>query len=161
MSRQDLGMVLTWRNDESVRMNMFSSAPIGVEEHRQWFEQTEAEPGRHLLIFEVMGVPVGFVNLAPCDSAGTSRWGFYTAPGAPKGTGRLLGETALHYAFDLAGIERICGEVVLSNQASIRFHLGLGFHQLDQHAIRSLGDGQTAEIVQFWLTKEDFRKARE
>lgn len=129
MAAGDLERVLAWRNHEDTRRYMYSSRPIGPDEHRQWFERTSADPSRHVLILEVDGVPSGFVNIGPVQTGGVAEWGFYAAPGAPRGTGRILGEAALEFAFRTLGLRKLCGEVIAGNQASRDFHLSLGFRQ--------------------------------
>ncbi len=129
MRESDLDRVLAWRNHEDTRRYMYTTRPIGADEHRQWFARTSADSARHLMIFEVDGEPRGFLNIGPIQAGGIAEWGFYAAPGTPKGTGRTLGEKALRFAFATLGLHKLCGEVIAGNQASRDFHLRLGFRQ--------------------------------
>lgn len=126
---EDLGLVLSWRNDPEIRSGMLKQHEISLPEHQQWFAKASVDSSRKLLIFERDGVPMGFVQFSDAAGHGVVDWGFYAAPGAPKGTGRMLGLTALKYAFDFAGLRKVCGQVLETNQASIGLHRAIGFEQ--------------------------------
>lgn len=136
MTSDDLERVLEWRNDEQVRRFMYTQHEISLTEHMRWFEGASLDDRRHLLVFEINGTPLGFVNINQL-SIGVADWGFYTAPDAPKGTGRQLGQAALDYAFNHAKLHKICGQAITYNERSVKFHLSLGFQQegilRDQH----------------------------
>jgi UDP-4-amino-4,6-dideoxy-N-acetyl-beta-L-altrosamine N-acetyltransferase len=137
MTEGDLVAVLQWRNHPSVRQNMFDQHEIDPDEHRQWFERQSADPNRTLLIYEADNVPTGFVALTRGRNPLVADWGFYAAPGAPKGTGRALGFLALNHAFGSMALHKVCGQAIAGNQRSIDLHLALGFQQegllRDQH----------------------------
>lgn len=129
MNAADLEMVLVWRNHPDVRRYMYSQHEISLCEHIRWFERASSIPGRDLLIFESGSTALGFINLHQIASGGIADWGFYAAPEAPKGTGRMLGKAALDYAFAEAGLHKICGQALAYNERSIMFHKRLGFKE--------------------------------
>jgi UDP-4-amino-4,6-dideoxy-N-acetyl-beta-L-altrosamine N-acetyltransferase len=129
MSMDDLAMVLQWRNHWDVRRYMYTQHEISPSEHLQWFERTRQNSQQHLLIFEQGSIPLGFIHFHPPTSGRSSDWGFYAAPDAPKGTGRLLGQTAVSHAFSQLALHKICGQALSFNTPSIRFHQMLGFKQ--------------------------------
>lgn len=137
MTREDLGQVLAWRNHPEVRRFMYSQHEISLAEHASWYERASKEEGRHLLVFENSGVPLGFINIHEIAAGGVADWGFYASPDAPKGTGRQLGRSALNYAFTQANLHKLNGQALAFNDRSIKFHLNLGFTQegilRDQH----------------------------
>ncbi|VVM43127.1 MULTISPECIES: UDP-4-amino-4,6-dideoxy-N-acetyl-beta-L-altrosamine N-acetyltransferase [Pseudomonas] len=155
MTREDLERVLDWRNHVEVRRFMYTQHEISLTEHTRWFERASLDASRHLLMFESDAVPLGFINIHQIASGGIADWGFYTAPDAPRGTGRQLGEAALQYAFTQAGLHKICGQAIAYNERSIRFHVNLGFQQegilREQHF-----DGQRYhDVVCFGLLATD------
>lgn len=161
MGDEDLERVLRWRNDPEVRRWMYTTHEIALEEHRRWFAGARDDPNRHLLVFEQGGEPRGFVHFTRLRGSDVAEWGFYLAPGAPKGTGTALGIAALDEAFGPLGLHKVCGEALRDNERSIRFHRRLGFAgegvRLDQHVAE---DGVRHSVVQFGLLATDWPAAR-
>lgn len=157
MTRDDLKMVLAWRNHVDVRQYMYTKHEISLEEHLQWFELVSRDDQRHLLIYEHNLLPLGFINIKKIAPGGIANWGFYAAPGVPKGVGAELGNSALRYAFVNLGLHKVCGQVLVSNGKSIRFHLKLGFLEegiLRQHHF----DGQSyQDVLNFGLLAQQWR----
>ena len=129
LTLQDLKQVLAWRNHEDVRRYMYTQHEIGLDEHTRWFERATQDSSHHLLVFERDGVSIGYINIHEIGPGGVADWGFYTAPDAPKGTGRQLGLAALSYAFTEVGLHKLCGQALAYNVRSIKFHLSQGFQQ--------------------------------
>ncbi|WP_368639827.1 UDP-4-amino-4,6-dideoxy-N-acetyl-beta-L-altrosamine N-acetyltransferase [Castellaniella ginsengisoli] len=123
----DLPLLLRWRNNPVVRRWMYTDHVITLKEHLQWYESASKDDTRTLLIFESAGAAQGFVNLHRMADRRIGEWGFYAAPCAPRGTGRLLGAAALRYAFEELDLHKLCGEVIATNVRSIRLHQALGF----------------------------------
>lgn len=130
MAEADLALVLSWRNHPEVRRFMFHQGGIGLEEHRAWFERLSADASSHLLVYlDAAGVPAGFARLTRVDAGPVADWGFYAAPGAPRGTGLGLGRAVLAHAFGPLRLHKVCGQVAAFNEASLRMHRKLGFHE--------------------------------
>jgi UDP-4-amino-4,6-dideoxy-N-acetyl-beta-L-altrosamine N-acetyltransferase len=157
MTETDLGIVLAWRNHEGIRQYMFNAKTVTEEEHRRWFERAAADPGRALLVFEREGQPAGFAHFSSGPHPRVADWGFYAAPGAPKGTGRALGHAALRHAFDELALHKVCGLVMGSNTRSVNLHLGLGFAQeglLREHHFDGSG---YQDVLCFGLLSREWR----
>lgn len=129
MIRDDLRMVLNWRNHPDIRQYMYTNHEISLDEHILWFEKESINDKKKLLIFEENNIPVGFVNFARSSTTLPVEWGFYIAPDARKGTGRALGKHALDYAFSTLGTHKVMGYVIASNVKSLQFHEKLGFQR--------------------------------
>ncbi|EDM47384.1 UDP-4-amino-4,6-dideoxy-N-acetyl-beta-L-altrosamine N-acetyltransferase [Marinobacter algicola] len=127
MEETDLERVLQWRNHPDVRRYMYTTHEISLEEHKSWFARTRSNPSISLLIFEQCGEPCGFVSIVRSRSRKIADWGFYTAPDAPKGTGRKLGQCALEYGFNELALHKLCGQALGFNESSINFHKALWF----------------------------------
>lgn len=156
VTRGDLPMLLDWRNHPSVRDFMLTRHEIAPAEHRAWFERARQDDTRRLLVVEDGAEPVGYVQFANVVAGGISDWGFYARPEAPKGTGQKLGRAALAHAFDALELHKVCGQAIVSNQASIALHTRLGFTRegvlRDQHRI----DGTYHSLVCFGLLKREW-----
>jgi len=147
MTRADLGMVLAWRNHESVRDFMYTQHEITPLEHVHWFERALQDANRHLLVYEENQKPSGFVNFTAYEGSRNAVWGFYAAPNVPKGVGRRMGQAALRYGFDQSGFHKISGEALAHNEKSIRFHLSLGFSQEGVLKDHFFDSGQYHDVV--------------
>jgi len=158
LAEPDLPLVRAWRNHPSVRQHMFSTHAIAEAEHQQWFARQQADPTRRLWLFLRGGQPMGFVHLSGVAPGGVAEWGFYAAPGAPKGTGRALGQAALARAFGTEHLHKVCGQVLATNAASLAFHRRLGFTEegvlRQQH--RSADGAHYHDIHCFGLLRADW-----
>jgi UDP-4-amino-4,6-dideoxy-N-acetyl-beta-L-altrosamine N-acetyltransferase len=156
MMEADLPLALAWRNHPEIRRYMYSQAEISLTEHAAWFKSISRNPSRVLLIFEVDGVPVGYANFRLYEG-GEADWGFYAAPDAPKGTGRLMGEAITEYAFSVLGLEKICGEVLETNVPSQRFHLRHGFELVTDFQGKSKTPQSANNIYRYVLTRKTWQ----
>jgi len=158
MTAQDLTLVLAWRNHPEVRKYMFRQDEIGAGEHREWFRRCLMEPGRHLLVYEEGDGPAGFANLGNAFVGSDATWGFYVAPGAPRGTGGRMCQAALDHAFSALGVRKVSGEAIATNLRSIALHERLGFLREGMRREPRPGapDGYH-EVVCFGLTADAWR----
>lgn len=157
MTDTDLRLVLAWRNHPDVCQHMYTRNEISFEEHCLWFRGASVDPTRHLLILEVDTTPQGYVNFR-CNATGAAIWGFYLAPSATKGTGRLLGEAATSYAFGVLGLEAIWGEVLQNNLASKNFHQRHGFVLESILHNNIVGEQKVGNAHRYLLTKDIWLK---
>lgn len=129
IEKGDLKQILTWRNSDAVRLNMFSQEPIELEQHYQWFERMQADESSVWWLYtDISGEAVGVVYFTDINIfTGTSFWGFYINPQSEKGTGFSMGKEALNKAFSELGIRKVYGDVLDFNTRSQRFHEKLGF----------------------------------
>jgi UDP-4-amino-4,6-dideoxy-N-acetyl-beta-L-altrosamine N-acetyltransferase len=141
LERNDLAMVLEWRNSENIRKFMLSNELISLNEHIQWFDKTSKDSSHENLIAEYNGAPFGFISITdikPID--GTCTWGMYI--GEKKvglGLGVLLEICTIDRMFNFHKVRKIWGQVLSSNR--IKFlHYKLGFVDegiLKQHIYRN------------------------
>ncbi|MDK4736454.1 UDP-2,4-diacetamido-2,4,6-trideoxy-beta-L-altropyranose hydrolase [Rhizobium sp. CNPSo 3490] len=152
----DLDLLLEWRNDNAIRMSMLTQDVIDPDEHRAWFDKAAISADRRLLIFERGGEPSGFVNFRIDPANRTATWGFYKAPAAARGTGRLLGKAALDYAFGQLGLHKVWAEVLPSNEASNGMHVSLGFRQEGKLREAYKIGGSYSDVVYYGLLEQDW-----
>jgi UDP-4-amino-4,6-dideoxy-N-acetyl-beta-L-altrosamine N-acetyltransferase len=136
---------------------MLTQQEIALNEHQQWFERNSQDFTRRLLIVEEGGMMLGFVQFKDVAPGATSNWGFYAAHPVRKGAGKKLGSTALRFAFQVLNLHKVCGQALDINEASIRLHRQLDFHQegvlRQQHQI----DGFYHDLVCFGLLQDEWR----
>ena len=160
MTAADLDLVRAWRNRADIRQWMFTQHEIGAAEHAAWFDRASQAADRCLLIYEEAGVPRGFVHFSNVAPGAAADWGFYTSADAPKGTGRALGHAALDYAFDALALHKVCGQMLASNAASIRFHQSLHFTQEGVLRAQYFIGGVHLDLLCFGLLVDEWRAAR-
>jgi len=153
MTAEDLEMVLGWRNHPDVRRYMYTTHEIGMDEHTKWFSVAVTNPAIALMVYENNGEGLGFVNVTRTRCPEVADWGFYLAPHAPRGSGRIMGNLALQYSFEQLELHKLCGQALGFNGRSIAFHQALGFavegRLKDQHF-----DGKEfQDVVCFGLLK--------
>lgn len=154
----DLHMVLAWRNNPAVRSYMLNQHEISLQEHYNWYARVKQDSSSHQLLVLEGTEPIGFIQFSRITEAGVADWGFYLKPDAPKGSGRKLGQAALKHAFVGLGLQKVCGQVIESNRASISFHQKMGFIEegrlIDQHHIGN----QFRMLLCFGLLAKDWLK---
>lgn len=128
LGSDDLPMIFAWRNHPDVRRFMRHSVMLDWHEHLKWFERKKID-GNLPLVFEIDGIPLGFVQFDMTQEPDTAEWGFYKSPDAPQGIGRRLGVAAISHGFQHYEIDRLIGKVMPDNLRSQQFHERLGFHR--------------------------------
>lgn len=131
MQLEDLSMVRDWRNHPDVRNYMFQQNEISEKEHLVWFSYKKQESDRYLLIFEKKTEPLGFLNLK-VNQDNKIEWGFYLAPHAQGGMGKIFGNIAVKYCFEMLAAKEIYAEVLSENIRSQKFHEQLGFKLINK-----------------------------
>lgn len=156
----DLEALLAWRNHPDVRRYMLTSHEISLDEHRGWFERASTDASRRLLIVEQCSRPLGFVHFSSLSASRVVDWGFYATPGAPRGTGTVLGEAALDWAFTTLDLLKVCGQALCGNGASIRLHLALGFRLEGTLRAQYPDHPVGPDLVCFGLLREEWFRRR-
>lgn len=154
--KEDLQLVLSWRNHKKVRTFMLEQAIVSIDNHMRWFESAQSDSARKLLILENEGIPLGFMNLKKLCDGGVWEWGFYTAPDAPSGTGFVLTNAGLEYAFLVEKAHKVCGRVLAYNDRSLRVHHKVGFTQEGIMRRQHLIDGHWHDIYCFGCLETDW-----
>jgi UDP-4-amino-4,6-dideoxy-N-acetyl-beta-L-altrosamine N-acetyltransferase len=152
----DVGRVLAWRNHLEVRRHMYTQHEITLDEHQRWFERSRLDSRKHLLIFETDNQAQGFVSFSELENGGIANWGFYMAPDAPKGCGREMGRVALDHAFNNIKLHKVCGQALVYNQRSIRFHQSLGFQQEGALPVKHFDGERYHHVICFSLLSHEW-----
>jgi len=151
----DLEMVLSWRNDLSIRKYMYSQHKIQYEEHEQWFARSSQSAEIKLLIFEIDAERLGFIQFKLNDKCdGVGEWGFYVSPQAPPGTGLMLGRQGVAYAFRELKLHKLYGKAIAYNQKSINFHKKLGFRCEDTQREHYFDGSDYHDVIVFGFLSE-------
>lgn len=133
IQREHLELIRVWRNHPDVRKYMFHQAFIERQQHSQWFEQHYQKNQLHLVGY-FRSQPIACCNLkAPKETSLALHKqplsGFYMAPDAFRQSMlAFLPALAFHsFAFERLECTSLEAEVLIDNQAAIRFNQALGY----------------------------------
>ena len=157
MREHDLETVLRWRNHPDVRKCMLSQHEITVAEHRAWYERSEKDDTRALLVVEEDDLMIGCVVFSNVSCQSTADWSFYADPHSPPGTGRKVCGAALDFVFSELQVHKVAGQVLEFNEASIRTHRRIGFKQEGYLREHHFYDGKHMGLIVFGLLSFEWR----
>ncbi|TBL67775.1 UDP-4-amino-4,6-dideoxy-N-acetyl-beta-L-altrosamine N-acetyltransferase [Paenibacillus thalictri] len=162
ISKNDLEMVLNWRNTERVRDCMFNNEIIKMADHLRWFENNKENNKCENLIFFYNQEPTGVVNFTNIDTINKKcSWGFYIGKQDSKsGLGTIMGILSLDYIFK-KDIRKVSAEILDFNIASKRVHEKLRFIQegtLINHIFRN---GSYVDVILMCHFKERWLKMKD
>jgi UDP-4-amino-4,6-dideoxy-N-acetyl-beta-L-altrosamine N-acetyltransferase len=151
LAEKDLDLVLHWRNSEKVRANIYSDQIITMEQHLAWYKRLIESDNSFYLMFEYNGLPSGIVNFVQMEHIHKRcHWGFYLGEAnLPKGTGSIMCQLGLQYAFKELNMRKICGEVLAFNTASIKLHEKLEFQQEGLYKQHVWKNGAFVDVLSF------------
>lgn len=124
----ELELMRVWRNEPTVRANMYTQHEITPEEHLTWWVKIKDRTDQKYFMYEMVGVPIGIAAFTGIDAnSANSAWAFYSSPTAPKGTGSRMEFLMLDYAFNTLKLHKLYCEVLAFNTAVIKLHEKFGF----------------------------------
>lgn len=115
-------MILSWRNSDKVRMNMYTSDMIVEENHLKFIDiLKESIDKEYFLVYEnseAIGV-VYFTNIN--RSLKSTEFGLYTNPDK-KGCGKKLMNTIKEYVFNKLKMNLLIAEVFEFNKKAVKLY---------------------------------------
>ncbi|MGA2414792.1 MAG: UDP-4-amino-4,6-dideoxy-N-acetyl-beta-L-altrosamine N-acetyltransferase [Candidatus Sulfotelmatobacter sp.] len=152
-----------WRNLPEVRKYMYTDHEIGREEHRAWFSRILRDPTCKYWIIVYDGREVGVVNLYNIDHRNRrGHWGFYVGPkDRLKGVASFAWFSVLRFVFEELKLQKLCGEVLASNQAALNMHKKFGFYQEGSFRKHVFKGDRFADVVCFGLLREEWEAKKE
>jgi len=155
--------MLAWRNQPEVARWMYSDHLITEDEHRRFMDTALSDPARRYWIIEMDGAPVGLANLA--DISPTHRkasWAYYLADPATRGqgVGAFVEVFVLDYVFRELGLNKLCCEVLVENEAVWKMHEGFGFTREALFRAHVWKGGAPRDVVGLGILAEDWARAR-
>ncbi|MDH5573371.1 MAG: UDP-4-amino-4,6-dideoxy-N-acetyl-beta-L-altrosamine N-acetyltransferase [Gammaproteobacteria bacterium] len=161
IQREDLEIILQWRNHPNVRKAMFTDHEITLEEHLAWWNRVKDDNTKLNLILEYEDKPVGVLNFYDMKD-GECVWGFYLDNWTERNRQSLfkiwdaMEREALDYAFNISGCKRLLGETFEFNSAVLQMHYRYGFKKHDEYM--RMKDGIMQNVIITELKSEDFYK---
>ena len=133
----DSSKILSWRNEESVRLSSRNQALISIDQHNSWFTarvtNIQNEP---ILIFSNENIDIGFTRL---DMIKPSNRTFdvsiaVSASFRNLGFGSSMLSSTKEVARTFLGVDEINATVREGNQASLKLFTASGFKVFETHA---------------------------
>ena len=165
----DVDAMRAWRNQPANRAVSINSHEISPEEHRAWWERTQADPTRRVLVFEhgdrALGI-VNFFDLETDPATGTKQgsWGFFLDHDTVEAEGlsflawMQVMKDATNHAFDELGLDVLTGEVLAGNEAVRSMNRRFRFTEGEPEVREA--DGRTITVHPISLRREDRRGAK-
>lgn len=156
---EDKEVIRNWRNLPKIAKYMYTNHYINPDEHEKWFQGIFNDPTRRYWIITYGQEDVGLVNLYNIDNKNKRcYWAFYVvSPNVRgKGVGGFVEYSILQYVFEELNFNRLCCEVLASNQPVIKAHESFGFTQegyFRQHVIKG---SQPVDAVSLAILREEW-----
>ncbi|MDH2608039.1 UDP-4-amino-4,6-dideoxy-N-acetyl-beta-L-altrosamine N-acetyltransferase [Acinetobacter baumannii] len=156
---KDAEMILTWRNQDSVRTNMYNHDIIELDAHLKWFNSILVNDTCRYFIYEQNNTPLGVLSFNDIDFKNKkASWAFYSGDTTVRGIGSEMEQLALDYAFNELDLNKLCCEVLEFNFAVVNFHRKFGFKMEGIKKQDYYRDGKFYDIYQLALFKKDYQK---
>ena len=158
MTEAESRQILEWRNDPSVRKNMYNTGIIPWENHQTFIESLKERTDRFYWQVSSGDVVCGSVNLVDVNhETGRAELGYFMAPdqlGGGKGFYFIF--SLLEFAFDVLNFESLYGATNVENRSATLLDEYFGFKKTGEKTL--VIDGKPTLFAEHILTKEDFQQ---
>lgn len=163
MNDNDKDRILSWRNTERIRENMYSDHVISEQEHSDWFNRALRDETSRYLIFEVNQRPVGFVSFTNISKThNRCMWAFYLGEiDVPRGTGSSMEYFALQYVFEELQIRKLNCEVFSFNSSVVKMHEKFGFIKEGNFIAHYLKNNKYEDIICLAIFNDTWKREKE
>lgn len=159
----DSAQLLAWRNAPHVAAYMYTAHAIGQAEHDAWFEKALGAPDRRYWIIERDGEGVGLASLTRIDPVSRKcDWAYYLGETSTRGQGigSCVEYIVLQEVFGPMGLNKLCCEVFLDNEAVWKLHESFGFTREALFRDHVFRDGVFRDVVGLAILARDWAAAR-
>ena len=129
LNAHEKAMILEWRNHPSVRANMYNTDMISQEEHLAFIDSLAKREDKRYFLVQEDDEAIGVIDFNAISTIST-KLGIYANPFlAKKGTGTLLMQTLIAYAFEVLKTLTLEAEVFAHNERAIHLYEKFGFQE--------------------------------
>lgn len=160
-----LVQVLEWRRQPEVTAAMLTDVDHDLEKHRQWFARISGDPTCRYWLIRWHGRPIGVLNLAELSQQHRRcNAGYYIGDLSFRQLGAVIPPYLYNHVFKDLGLNKIFGEVLVTNDAVRRIHSMHGYREVGtyrQHVVRrgELVDVVAVELLaETWLALPKYRR---
>ena len=123
-------MILAWRNHREIRMWMFNSNEISLNEHFRFIESLKNRSDKRYFLVRQANDYLGVVDLTNITSS-SAEIGIYANPDK-RGVGALLMDTLIRYAFNTLKLTKLIANVFSDNEKAKRLYQKFDFKETDR-----------------------------
>lgn len=162
LTYDDLPIINSWRNDESVVQNLCSTFRyINLETDKLWFENymKSRQTTVRLSIIDEQERLIGVIYLLNIDHLNrTADFGIFIGEKLDrgKGYGREATKKILKHAFNNLNLNRIALRVIPNNMRAIKLYESVGFKQEGILRQALFKNGKYIDLIIMSLLKEDW-----
>ena len=153
--------VLDWRNDESIRKNMYNTEEIPLDSHLAFIDSLSRRKDRYYWMVSCSGEPLGSVNITDVDYENSSaELGYYLRPdlmGGGKGISFIF--NLLAFVFEVLGLNSLYGATNVENKPASLIDEYFGFKLTGQKKL--IINGQETVFLEHILTASEFENNKE
>lgn len=148
LTKEELFMILSWRNDVTVREWMNIKEPIQLEVHLQFVEDLRTNEKRACYLVSEFSKDIGVIQLNDIHENVVNDVGMYLNPILIKsGVGIRLGFYGAQFLFKTKGYKRLMFTANINNTYALNLWKVLGIERIS---------GQNGNQVYGQLNKDDF-----
>lgn len=133
LTLEEKKMVLSWRNNPSIKSMMHNSFDITLENHLMFIESLKYKSDKKYFLVKENNTPVGVIDFIDITKE-EAELGIYSNPEL-KGYGKILLEEICIYAFEVLKIKTLKAEVYASNTKAIKLYETFDFIKVNQKTI--------------------------
>jgi UDP-4-amino-4,6-dideoxy-N-acetyl-beta-L-altrosamine N-acetyltransferase len=128
---QEKEMVLSWRNDESIKKWMYDGDDILLDNHLNFIDSLEGIKNKHYMVVKKDDNYLGVVDFTNIDfKHKVADFGLYSNPFEKvAGIGRILEEICIKYAFELLKLDTLKLEVFDENEKAKALYTKYNFQK--------------------------------
>lgn len=161
IKKEELDLMLAWRNEPKIRNNMYTQHVISQEEHYSWWACIQSRQDQVYFMYEYKGQSCGIASFNNLDLTNkNSAWAFYSSPSAPRGTGVRMEYLMLEQAFIKLNLHKLYCEVLSFNKPVISLHQKFGFEVEGVFREQHIIDGEYIDIHRLAMFKDQWEHNR-
>ncbi|DAB35128.1 MAG TPA: UDP-4-amino-4,6-dideoxy-N-acetyl-beta-L-altrosamine N-acetyltransferase [Sulfurospirillum sp. UBA12182] len=125
-----LEMILDWRNNPTIKNNMYTKECITLEEHLKFVKSLQNSTEKKYFLVSNDNFDIGVIYFTSISKL-SCYMGIYANPNQ-KGVGELLMQEIIKYGFNTLSCQAIKAEVYKNNQRAIKLYEAFGFTTISQ-----------------------------
>lgn len=164
LEEKDIELVREWRNSPEVSQYMYTEELISEKQQANWFKKIDKEENSKYWIITYEDKKIGVASLTDIDRRNSKCfWGFYLGNSdiRGQGIGSKIEFNVLKYVFDEIKLNKLCGEVLSSNEKVVKMHEKFGFRREGYLRNHILKRDQFFDVVVIGLLSSEWNQLKD